>query len=484
MRKLLVSSQKGGVGKTTTSINLAAATALTGARALLFDADPLSSVSAALNLLEHPRRQPLRQAGIDLPGVLVCDVVPGLDVLSPYEEGGCSDEELGRLLALLGSAALEERYGALIVNTAPFMGANPGPLLATCTELLVVMRAEAMAYRTLPAFLELVQRSRGAGPGTNVRGILLTLPEGEEPGGRWERELRGRLGSRILPQAVPYDVEVEQALLSGQIVSHSNRAAPASQRYRELTEGLELAADARPSGGPADAPSALRLAAAAPARRPIELPAERPAPVAALVPAVARMVAEGPARLEKTPALPEEPRPRRRPAPDRPPARTARLSAALRVPALPPASEVPALPPGPPVPPSKAHIKPLSRAKERPEARKSQARPGDGPAPHWGLLWVGLAIVSGVALRFLRVPDWVLPLLVGVAVAAVTVVLVRQFGTTSTDRKNAPSTAPPHTGPVGDGERPSARSEPTSEASKRRPGAPQRAPASQDVGEN
>src|ERR1700730_8137478 len=76
VRKLLVASQKGGVGKTTTSINLAAATAMAGARGLLLAADPLSSISASLTLSQHPQRQPLRQAGIDLPGVLAGNVIP------------------------------------------------------------------------------------------------------------------------------------------------------------------------------------------------------------------------------------------------------------------------------------------------------------------------------------------------------------------------------------------------------------------------
>src|SRR5947209_19110548 len=78
VRKLMVASQKGGVGKTTTSINLAAAAALAGARVLLLDADPLSSISTSLNLADRPQREPLRQSGVDLPGVLVSNVLPGL----------------------------------------------------------------------------------------------------------------------------------------------------------------------------------------------------------------------------------------------------------------------------------------------------------------------------------------------------------------------------------------------------------------------
>src|SRR5689334_6460655 len=100
VRKLLVASQKGGVGKTTTSINLAAAAARAGARVLLLDADPLSSVTNALNLTTHPQRRTLRQVGLDLPGVLICDVLPNLDVLSPYEAGPCTDADLDDLLRL------------------------------------------------------------------------------------------------------------------------------------------------------------------------------------------------------------------------------------------------------------------------------------------------------------------------------------------------------------------------------------------------
>src|SRR5256886_3437412 len=49
-------------------------------------------ICTALNLGQHPRRQSLRQAGVDLPGVLVGGVLPGLDIVSPYEDGSCNDE--------------------------------------------------------------------------------------------------------------------------------------------------------------------------------------------------------------------------------------------------------------------------------------------------------------------------------------------------------------------------------------------------------
>src|SRR5438270_1194262 len=138
VRKLLIASQKGGVGKTTTSINLAAATAMAGARVLLLDADPLSSISSSLNLAQHPNRQPLRRSGLDLPGTLCCGVIPGLDVISPYDEGGCTDEDLDELLRLLAVPAFEDCYSCLVVGSPPFMGARPSQLLSSCDEFLLV----------------------------------------------------------------------------------------------------------------------------------------------------------------------------------------------------------------------------------------------------------------------------------------------------------------------------------------------------------
>jgi len=241
VRKLLVASQKAGVGKTTTSMNLAAAAAQIGARVLLLDADPLSNISMALNLAANPHRRPLRQAGMDLSGVLVSDIVPRLDVFSPYDEGRCSDDDFDRLLRVLASPAVQQCYGCMIVDGPPFLGGNPAQLIGSCDAFLLVMRAEALAHRTLPAFLELVQRSSRVGHPLPMRGILLTLPEGEEPGCRWERELRGRFGTRVLAEVIPHDESIADALRHGRISSHMHPDSPAGRQYHQLVEKLDLA---------------------------------------------------------------------------------------------------------------------------------------------------------------------------------------------------------------------------------------------------
>jgi chromosome partitioning protein len=428
----LVCSQKGGVGKTTTAISLAGATALSGTRVLLLDADPLSNIGLALNLLEHPQRQSLRDAGIDLPGVLVSNVVPGVDVLSPYDEGGCTDDDLDNMLALLGTSALEEHYGCVMVDSPPFMGPNPGQLISSCDEFLLVMRAEAMAYRTLPAFLELMQRNKVASKQPiKMRGILLTLPEGEEIGARWERELRGRLGSRVLPQVVPYDDAVAQASLAYQVVSHASVQGPAAEAYRSVAEMLDLAsAHSKDHVERVSTVSALQLAfsqskstqrksaaalRAASLTKPAKTPSSRPRTVPAPV-APARPV---------TPTV-------RRPEP---------LTPAASVPVYAPP------PPAAPLAPTPRGVRPVA---PRPVAPPPVAEPVADPVANNGFpVWLAvlcalIAVGAGIGLRFAPL-DLLLPITVGIVVGAI-VLLALRMGSNKEANPATPPTVP--TAPV------------------------------------
>ncbi len=429
MRKLLVASQKGGVGKTTVSMNLAAATAQAGSRVLLLEADPVGSISTTLHLAQHPQRKPLRESGVSLPGVLVSEVLPGLDVLSPYEEGSCSDGNFDDLLKLLASPAFHECYGCLLVDAPPFLGANPAHLVSLCDEFVIVMRAEAMAYRTLPAFLELIQRSRGARHAIQMRGLLLTLPEGESPGGRWERELRGRFGSRILPEVIPHDEEVSRAALFGQVVAQASPNSPAAFQFRHLVQSLGLAAEARTA--PAARVASALLAAAATlqtssvaGRSGLDFQVSTPLPEIEETAKVSFRPPSAPPVEELPPSLPalesreaeppvELPRPRR--------SGTAavvtlprRSSTRVRRPTLPPAPPAVAAAPAPPEAPA------------APVAPSAPRAPTPSPARNalWPL-WIVLAAGGGVALRFVRLPGGSLPLLVGVGVAVLVLLLLR-----------------------------------------------------------
>jgi cellulose biosynthesis protein BcsQ len=205
---------------------------------LLVDVDPVGTVSQALSLASHQCREPLRSLGFDLHGEVCRDVVAGLDVISPYDEGIGSDDKLEKLLQFLGSDMIRQHYQCIILNAPPFIGERPRDLLKCCDEIVLVIRAEQLAFRTLPLFLEMV-KTMSEEDGIGLRGILLTLPEE----GRWEVDLRRYLGTKALGPTIPNDPEVPRVESAGKAIAIANAQAPAARAFFALSAELDLARD-------------------------------------------------------------------------------------------------------------------------------------------------------------------------------------------------------------------------------------------------
>jgi chromosome partitioning protein len=237
MRRLLVASQKGGVGKTTTAINLAAAAALAGRRTALLDADPLASVGACLKLDRANARPAF---GRSQSGVLWGDVLPGLDVVSPYSACSFSEDELADGLQQLGRFLERGRYSYLVIDSPPSLWQRSRRLLDAADELILVMRAEPLAFRTLPKYLEQLKAARSPNGRGHLRGILLTLPPGSKPDGPLEAEMKQRFGRRALPVSIPYDAEVSAAQLLGKPAVAYRPGSPGARAFIELAEALQM----------------------------------------------------------------------------------------------------------------------------------------------------------------------------------------------------------------------------------------------------
>jgi chromosome partitioning protein len=179
---IAVSSQKGGVGKTTVSINLAHAFARAGVRTLLVDADPQGSVG--LSLTRQSRLLTgfydyLADPGIPLDRLIVPTRLETFSLVasgqaSDYEAGGGMGAHLARVRAFLRSVSARG-FDLCLVDTAAGLFGVTGDVISSSDAIMIPQQAEPLGIRSVPKLLEGLNRLRVMNPRLSVLGVCLTM---------------------------------------------------------------------------------------------------------------------------------------------------------------------------------------------------------------------------------------------------------------------------------------------------------------------
>ena len=268
-RVMVVANQKGGVGKTTSTVNIAAGLAHLGQKVLVVDLDPQGNASTALSVEHHrgvPSTYDMLVEGATLADVMQpCPDVPGLFVVPATIDLAGAEIELVSVVArenrlnraisahpLVGAAeaAGEDRFDYVLVDCPPSLGLLTLNALVAGAEMLIPIQAEYYALEGLGQLLETVEMVKAhLNPRLSVSTILVTMYDARTRlAAGVAQEVREHFGDTVLKATVPRSVRVSEAPSYGQTVMTYDPGSPGALSYLEAAR--EIAARSAPAATP------------------------------------------------------------------------------------------------------------------------------------------------------------------------------------------------------------------------------------------
>jgi chromosome partitioning protein len=246
MKIIAIANQKGGVGKTTTAVNLGVALAEKGLRILLVDLDPQANATSALGMQELEGENiydPLLGGASVTEKVLPTRIENLFFIPADLELAGAEIEiarmsdHLTRLAQALSVFRDEETFDFILLDCPPSLGVLMTNALAAADEILVPIQCEYFALEGLVKIVRVVEQVRdsGANPRVEIGGILMTMFDSRTNlSAQVVAEVRQHFGERVYRTMIPRTVRLSEAPSFGKSILEHDPHGVGAHAYRSL----------------------------------------------------------------------------------------------------------------------------------------------------------------------------------------------------------------------------------------------------------
>jgi len=248
-RIISVANQKGGVGKTTTCINLGAALAARGRRVLLVDTDPQSNLTIGLGLNPYDEQQATTYEVLLNPergaSFAIQQTAYGLDVIPATIEMAAAEMELaGRIgrESLLREALQPcvSTYDYILLDPPPSLGLFTLNALVAANEVLIPLQVQIYALRGLAQLQQTITLVQKLNPALRIGGVVCTMVDRRNNlSTAVEQDIRGRFGDMVYQTVIPQNIRLAEAPGSGLPILQYDATSAGALAYTALAEEVD-----------------------------------------------------------------------------------------------------------------------------------------------------------------------------------------------------------------------------------------------------